>query len=138
MAFHNPMDCCETDTSAGKLRRRVEAPERRKECVYIGHIETNPVITDEIRRSAFPLFNTELNSGFGHRRRELPGVSEQVLEHHLKKAAIRVGHYTFRDTNLHSTVGGCPPQLVHHGARQGGKIDVAALQFCAPDPGELQ
>src|SRR5450755_1952666 len=100
MPVDNSVDRCKPYARSWEPRLLVKALERSKEPFSVGHIEPCPVVTDEVGRDAVGLGESELDDRLSLACAELPGISQQVLEHDLQKTAVSLGDHSTHDQRL--------------------------------------
>jgi|SRR5271166_4859234 len=100
MPIDNSVDRCKPYACPRELRLLMEPLERRKEPFGVSHIESGPVITDEVGRDAVGLGASELDDCLGLSCAELPGISQQVLQQEVQKPAVAFGDHFTRNQRL--------------------------------------
>ena len=132
--MHDALDGREPDPGALELVWGVQALEGAEEVLGVAHVEAGAVVAYEERHAAGGLVRPQLDERRLVPRRELPGVTQQVLEHGARQLRVRPGDEARRD--VHDHVARRVP-FVQFGDKRGGQrreVDVLEIELVAVEP----
>jgi hypothetical protein len=92
VAPNNPLHCRQPNAGPVKLVASVQALERTKELIGVGHIEASPIVSNDKCRHAVDLRRLESDPGVRTFRGKLPGVAQQVFQRDAQQLIVSFGH----------------------------------------------
>src|SRR5581483_2915052 len=136
--LHDPLDDREADAGAFELLGAVEALEDPEELARVPHVETRPVVLDEVDRLALPATAADLDHRLGAPARELPGVADEVHEDLPDEPAVGERREQRSDVHARASLGIETPRLRDHRERQGGHVHAGLLETLPPHTRERE
>ncbi len=97
MTVHHALNSREANSGTFEVRNGVKALKGAKELGGVSHVESRAVVAHEVDEAFVPSLAAERDLGMFLSGRELPGVSEKVLEDHRDQALVRVTSYGILD-----------------------------------------
>jgi hypothetical protein len=129
----------QADAGAFEFAHAVQPLERPKKLVRIVGIEARTVVAhEECIRAVREHFVAELDAGIGRLRRELPRVSEQVLQDVRQQAHVPAHRVRFVHRDSHGARGLGFVQALQHRARDRGNVHRLVQELGVRDVGERQ
>src|SRR5258708_217189 len=104
----------------------------------ISQVEAGAVVANKICRVTVADRSRKLDARRIARSGELPGIAEQILEHHLEQPSIALGHETVGNRGLDASVGPRPLQLGIDVAGQRAQVDPFVPEIAARDTSQRQ
>src|SRR3984893_16973362 len=138
VAIHDPVYRGEPDPCSLEFRLCVQALEWAEELFGILHVKTRSVVTNEEHSDSFLLVCPDLDPSRRDLRRKLPGVPEQVVEHHAHEPAVCLHQELIFDAPLDLPIGVLLLQPLSDTAGDAGEINRIATEIGAANLGEQQ
>src|SRR5687767_2207130 len=114
VAPHHPLHGGQSDAAPLELGRGVQSLEGAEELARVGHVEAGAVVAHVEAALAGVLRHPELDMRLRFPGGVLPGVGEQVLEHHLDQVRVALRFEVRGDPHLHLSLRSAAAQGSHH------------------------
>src|SRR5581483_9391776 len=134
VAPDDPLHRGEADARTGEIVRMVKPLKGAEQLRLIRRIESGPVVAHEVGAIVAAKFYAR----GGMFRGELPGISEEILQHYAHQVGVAVVLQIRRDDEFHRALRLRAPQIVGNRFRDGGKINARTAQRTTGDAREVQ
>ena len=128
VAFHDPPDGREPDSSSRELRLGVEPLEGSEQASRVRLVEAVAVVL-HVEQFLSVLFDrAELDPRRGRLLRELPCVADEVLQHDLEESRVRLGHEAVGNDEVDASVRARARERVADLTREQGQVHALTSQ----------